>query len=186
MAGRSSPPPRRDVAGQAIILFAVGLGALVTLVAVVVNIGQIGTVRTEIQNTVGQAALAAHTRLRECPKDGSLFPASTGGSVSDRGLDLANANAVAGSGLTLDTSEIEVGFTHVFLRTYSEYTNANERHRANTVRIVGRRDSGSPRRPVPARHDRSARIPGVAGVQESRAIVLGGGRVAPTPSSTSP
>ena len=99
-----------------ILLFAVGLLLVVTIVAVVLDVGIVATARTELEDATGQAALAGATRFDECPKPAP----SVLGDVRARADEVAQANAVAGVGLGLaPVSDVEAGVT---LPLTPEYT----------------------------------------------------------------
>lgn len=138
-------PLHRDESGQAILLFAVGLLLLVTIVAVVLDVGIVATARTELEDATAQAALAGATRFAECPKPAP----SVVNDVRARASEVARANPVAGVGLGLvPGNDVEVGFT---LPLTQEYTKSapGEEYKANTVRITGRRNDAAPDGAVP-------------------------------------
>lgn len=147
----------RDESGQAIVLFAVGLLLIVTVIAVVLDVGIVATARTELEDATGQAALAGATRFAECPKPAAALVDG----VRSRAREVASANAVAGMGLTLaPVADVEVGFT---LPTTQAYTKSlpGEEYKANTVKITGRRSDAAPDGGVPLVMD------GVLGTSES-------------------
>ncbi len=135
----------RDDSGQAILLFAVGLLTLVTVVAVILDLGIVSTARTELEDSTGQAAVAATTRFDECPKPAADVLAD----ARARAKEVASANAVAGTGLTLDpAADVEIGFIVPTTQAYTK-SNPGEEYKGNAVRVTGRRNEGSPDGPVP-------------------------------------
>ena len=94
---------RRGRGGQMLVLFAAALVVLVIMCALTTDVGRMVTSQAELQNAVDAAALAGASQLH------GFVGETEKAAARHETLTLANANMVAGDGLTLASEDITFG-----------------------------------------------------------------------------
>jgi len=134
---------RRGRGGQVLLLFAAALVVLVIMCALTTDVGRMVTSQAELQNAVDAAALAGASQLH------GFVGETEKTAATQEALALANANRVAGDGLTLASEDITFG-------RYLPGENPCFRSEADmaageivdSIRIEGRRTVDAPDGPI--------------------------------------
>lgn len=122
----------KEEKGTILTLVGVSLFALMSLFALVVDLGHIFVTRAELQNAADSAALASVVELRNGIS-----------AARQKAFDFGQAHAVAGSLIAIASSDVVFG--HYNLTTNQFQTDALK---TNAVQVTTRRTEGSPSGPL--------------------------------------
>lgn len=121
--------------GTVMVLFAIALPVLVGSVALAIDVGLMLSARTQLQSAADAAALAGMQSLRD---DGSVSGARAEAEA------YAGRNVAIGENVELDAGDVTVGRFDFDSNTFSPGAGFG----APAIRVVARRDQGSPAGPL--------------------------------------
>jgi hypothetical protein len=128
--------------GAVVAQVAIGLGFMLGLAALVIDLGMIYNTRAELQRTADAAALAAATRLGDWSQGSAMTTARSAAQES------ANSNKVLGAGPTIDESDVIFGRASL-PSAGGKYTFVETNQFPNAVRVRVRRTADSSNGAVP-------------------------------------